>query len=33
MIFPQVPEGRCKQVRCDGAPELQDYKQNLKQLI
>lgn len=33
MLFPQVPEGRCYQRRCDSAPVLQDYKQNLKQLI
>lgn len=28
-----VPEIRCYQARCDGTPALQDYKQNLKQLI
>lgn len=33
MLFPQVPEDRCYQRRCDSAPALQDYKQNLKQLI
>lgn len=33
MLFPRVPEGRCYQPRCDSTPVLQDYKQNLKQLI
>lgn len=33
MLLPWAPEGRCYQSRCDSIPALQDYKQNLEQLI